>query len=143
MDPIGPPSLSEVWLGLGLFLSERGATHVAVADNRLLDDIETLHLDRGYDYPQCATGLPRWAFTTCASNAAAQYPTAPTTHTPRTALDSRIHQLLAVQLRTTPTQHRPPQPIPPRRPMRSHHHRQTTQLPKPMVLPLTAYPRKP
>ena len=26
-------------------------TLAAVADNRLLDDIETLHLDRGYDYP--------------------------------------------------------------------------------------------
>ena len=51
MDPIWPPSLSEVWLGLGLLLSERGTTLAAVADNRLLDDIETLHLDRGYDYP--------------------------------------------------------------------------------------------
>ena len=53
----------------------------------------------------------------------------------RPALDRRVHQLLAPQLRATPTQHRPKNRLPTRRPMPRHHHldhRKTHRLEKPM-----------
>ena len=53
---------------------------------------------------------------------------------PRDALDYRTHQLVAVQLRATPPQHRPPHPAPtsPTRPRHRPPHRQTHRPPQPL-----------
>lgn len=51
------------------------------------------------------------------------------------ALDRRSHQLLALELRLAPTQHRPTITPPTRRPLPRHgrtHHRPTSRLPRPM-----------
>ena len=52
-------------------------TLAAISDNRLLNDIETLHMDRGYDYPAVRDRLAAWACTMRASNAAEPTPQAP------------------------------------------------------------------
>ena len=77
-------------------------------------DIETLHLDRGYDYPQSGRtrrrGLDDFKFTTQKARGR-QASEAPDTTRP--ALGGRRHQLVAQQLRTTPSKHGPPDPAPP------------------------------
>ena len=112
----------------------------------LVADVETLHLDRGYDnatVKACAAahGIDD---VVCAKKrkpgAAASKTTAPLGL--RWAIEA--HQLVAVELRATAPQHRPPATTPPR-PVRPRHrpatHRQTHRLAKPLEPQMTAYPR--
>ena len=103
----------------------------SAARRGLLFDVETLHLDRGYDSKAGAGSLP--------SRRDHQRDMRPETtarpgqphqaaHTPRHALDRRANQLMAHQLRATPPQHRPAHPTPASATRPSHrtdHHHQT------------------
>ena len=107
----------------------------AVAAAGLLEDIGTLHLDRGYDYPVVRSRLAALGIATSTPTPRHQTARNQQAHHARASLDRRIHQLLAVQLRTTAPQHRPPKRPPPRRSMPRHHRahrRQTTHLPRPL-----------
>lgn len=116
----------------------------AVASVGLLADIETLHLDRGYDYPAGArrggSHRPHRSEHPTAGHQRAGQEAA---RAARTALDRRSHQLVVVELRPAPTQHRPPQQAPPRRAVPRHdrpHRRQTPHPPRPLESKLSAYP---
>ena len=119
---------------------------VAAAAGGLLADVETLHLDRGYDYgavKACAAnhGIDD---VVCAKRrkrgAAAAKTTVPLGL--RWAIE-RTNSWLS-NYGTTPTQHRPPAttPLRPTRPGdRLAAHRQTHRLAKPLEPQMTAYPR--
>jgi hypothetical protein len=82
----------------------------------LLVDIDTLHLDRGYDYPVVRERLARVGVHDVevqrrGTKGAGQESADPA----RAALRRRSHELVVVELRPAPTQHRPPEPAPPRR----------------------------
>ena len=110
----------------------------AVGNRGLLFDVETLHLDRGYDSKTSTSTLRNRrdhrrdlrpeATTRPSQPHQAAYP-------PRYALDRRTYQLMAHQLRATPPQHRPahPPPASATRPShRTHHHHQAHRLEKPL-----------
>ena len=116
-----------------------------LAQAGLLEEIETLHLDRGYDYPKVrAAGRSR--------PRRSQHPTplearrhrhSETADATWAALGGRRDQLVAEQLWPAPSQHRPANPtpacsaLPGRRPA---HHCQAHRLAQPMEPGLTAYP---
>ena len=111
----------------------------------LLADVETLHLDRGYDLRrrqgvrgQLRHRRRRVRQETQTGRRSHQ------DHSPAgTALGHRAHQLVAVELRAATPQHRPPATTPtrPTRPRdRVASHRQTHRLAKPLEPPMTAYP---
>ena len=119
----------------------------AIAATGLLVDIDTLHLDRGYDYPV----VREWLGGVRARRS--QHPTArhegartQAAGPARAALDRRSDQLVVVQLRPATSQHRPPTPTPTRRALLGHHdpdRRQTHRLARPLEPELNAYPRNP
>ena len=108
-----------------------------VVGRGLLADIETLHLDRGYDNRNV-----RRLVAVGRHHRSRVQPTAATRHRDhqearpaRPALADRTDQQLAVELRATPPQHRPAHPSPARstRPRdRCAPHRQTHRLAQPM-----------
>ena len=112
----------------------------------LLADVETLHLDRGYDYgavKACAAnhGIDD---VVCAKRRKPGAAASKTTVPLGLPLGHRAHQLVAVELRAATPQHRPPATTPtrPTRPRdRVAAHRQTHRLAKPLEPPMTAYPR--
>ena len=115
----------------------------------LLDEIETLHLDRGYDYPKIRAqladrGLDDLNIQRRAKPGALEpgQATAPT----RAALGGRRHQLVAEQLRPAPSQHRPANPTPTRSALPGDHpphHRQAHRLAGPLEPRFTPYPLGP
>ena len=121
-----------------------GPTVDQITERGLHHDIDTLHLDRGL------LGRPRRRHRVGGRHHRPD--AAPQTQTPRrrprrsrtgtagAALDRGAHQLVAVQLRAAPPQHRPPPPAPPSpaRPRHhAHHHRQTHRPPQPLATPMT------
>ena len=75
-----------------------------------LEEIETVHLDRGYDYPKIRTQLREVrtrATSTSSPDQAGRRHDGEQATPPRIALGGRKHQLVAVQLRPAPPQHRP------------------------------------
>ena len=119
----------------------------AVAAVGLLVDIDTLHLDRGYDYPVvrerlAVFGLDDLSIQRRGTKEPGQDPAGPA----RAALDRRGDQLVVVELRPAASQHRPPTPPPTRRALPGHHdldRRQTHRLAQPLEPELNAYPRNP
>ena len=80
----------------------------AVEATGLLHDIATLHLDRGYDYPDQSPARRRRDSTELdiQKRGTKAPPGAAPAHA-RAPMDRRGHQLVVVELRTTPPQHRP------------------------------------
>jgi transposase len=119
------------------------ATLAAVADASLLADIDTLHLDRGYDYPVvrqqlAAVGLHQLEI----QRRGTKEPGKKQPASAGAAVDRRGHQLVAVELRRNTE---PPKPASPRRPVPRHHgahRRQAHHLPRAMEPRLSAYPLK-
>ena len=104
-----------------------------VADRGLLTDIETLHLDRGYDSAVTTTRCTELGLTdvVCAKKRVKGALKAKKPLNPRDALARGTHQLLVLQLRPATPQHRPIHPPTPRpdRPRRHPHpDRQTRQM---------------
>ena len=103
-----------------------------IAAAGLLVDIDTMHLDRGYDSPAVARAprrlrTDRRQHPTTRNQSAGQQATGAA----RTALDRRGHQHVVVELRPAASQHRPAHPAPTRRPLPRHchpHHRQAHRL---------------
>ena len=96
----------------------------AIDTNGLLVDVDTIHLDRGYDFDSLRRRLierdlldvniqPRRKPGQGRRNKLVLA---------RAALDRRSRQLMAVELRATPTQHRSSNPPPTRRALPRHHH---------------------
>ena len=110
-------------------------------------DIETLHLDRGYDYPHIRGPSSTMPASTILNIQRRPEPGA-TRHEEaaapaRTALGGRGHQLVAQQLRTTAAQHRPPNPTPPRSTLPGRgpaDHCETHRLAQPLEPGFTPYP---
>jgi hypothetical protein len=111
----------------------------AVAARGLLLDVETLHLDRGYDSAlttqRChglgVTDIACARKKLCAKKKRKGEAKTKKPLSPRTALARRTHQLLVLQLRPAPPQHRPVQQATTRtgRPhRRPHPDRQTRQM---------------
>jgi hypothetical protein len=105
----------------------------AVEATGLHHDIAMLHLDRGLRLPQDPPGARRTRLHRARHPEARHQ--APTRHPapldPRAALDRRGHELVVIQLRPAPPQHRPPHPTPPRRPL-PRHRRPTHRPPQPL-----------
>ena len=126
-----------------------GPTLDDVARAGLLQEIETLHLDRGYDYPKIRVQLAgrglddlniqRRTKIGAASRAEAAAAVG-------TALGRRGHQLVVLELRATPSQHRPTKP-PPTRPALSRRgpagDGQAHRLAQPLEPRFTPYPLGP
>jgi transposase len=109
----------------------------AAARRGLLADVETLHLDRGYDIPRIVDECARHGLgdVVCGKRRAKGQGGQPKQSPPRPALADRTNEQLAHELRAAPPKHRPQTPSPPRpdRPRRHHpHHRQTHRLAKPV-----------
>jgi hypothetical protein len=125
-----------------------GPTLHGAGARSLLTDIETLHLDRGYDNGPvrqlCAeAGIDDLV---CAAKRRAGEANGVAKDVPlglRWPIEQ--HQLVAVQLRTTSSQHRP-SATPPTGSTRTRHrltaHSQTHRLARPMEPTLTRYPLK-
>ena len=117
----------------------------AVDGTRLLGEIDTLHLDRGYDNPNDPPpAAPTSGSTTHVIQATAG-------GTGQAARDVPLgmrwpveaHQQLAVELRSAPPQHRPlhpPTPRPARPRHHPHHHGQAHQVGRPLEPDVTTYP---
>jgi hypothetical protein len=91
----------------------------------------------------CASASPHSAWTTWTSSPRHQGARHEAAGATRPALDRRGHQLLVVELRPTPTQHRPPTPAPPCSALPGHHRahrRQAPCLPRPMERRMSTYP---
>ena len=103
------------------------------AAGALLADVETLHLDRGYDYGAVkATAANHGIDDVVCAKRRKRGAAASQDHSPAgVALGYRAHQLVAVELRAATAQHRPPATTP-TRPTRPGHsvasHRQTHRL---------------
>ena len=75
----------------------------------LLADVETLHLDRGYDYGAVTACAANHGIDDVVSAKRRKQPEPPRPTVPLgSALGHRAHQLLAVELRAAAPQHRPP-----------------------------------
>ena len=127
-----------------------GPTLEDVACFGLLEDIETLHLDRGYDYPKVRSRARRARTRRCLHPASqgdgCHQSTAQDTATSGPALDRGKRQFLAVELRSAASQHRPPFAASPRTALprrRSHHRGEADRLEEPLESRLTAYPLGP
>ena len=127
-----------------------GPTLEDVACFGLLEDIETLHLDRGYDYPKVRRELVGLGLDdVCIQRRKATGVTSPLPKTPlrlgqRWIVESA--NFLAVELRSAASQHRPPFVASPRTALprrRSHHRGEADRLEEPLESRLTAYPLGP
>ncbi len=109
-------------------------------------DIETLHLDRGYQGEPVRRTCLDYGIDDIARAQAAprQSPQRTKARPAGHALGHRTDQLLAVELRTTTPQHRPQHQSTPRTNRTRHrldHHHQTLQMGRPMEPQLTTNPR--
>ncbi len=124
-----------------------GPTLDDVARIGLLDDIETLHLDRGYDYAKIGAQLAGLGLDDLNIQRRNKRGDTPTKQPLRlAALGRRRHQLVAVELRATTAQYRPANPAPPRATLprrRLAHHRETHRLARPLDARVTPYPLRP
>ncbi len=114
-----------------------GPTLDDVAQSGALEEIETLHLDRGYDYPAIRAQLAGLGLNDLNIQRRSQPGETSSVPGPtaRTALGRRGHQFVAEQLRSAPSQHRPPYPTPSRTalPRRgSAHHGEAHRLVQPL-----------
>ena len=119
----------------------------AIAAVGLLAEVDTLHLDRGYDYPIVRARLAAHGLTDL--NIQQRATKQPGTKQPlRLGLRWIVEATnqLVVELRPTPPQHRPPHRTSQRRTLPRHHrahHRQTHRSPRPLEPQLTSYPLSP
>ena len=118
-----------------------------IAAGGLLVDIDTLHLDRGYDYGAVRQRLAGYGLTDVnIQRRGTKEPGKQAARAARAALDRRGDQHMVVELRAAAPQHRPAQPPPPRRLVPRHrhpHHRQAHHLARPLgveVAPIRSGP---
>jgi hypothetical protein len=115
----------------------------AVASVGLLAEIDTMYLDRGYEYPKVRAQLaalgPEGLDIQRRGQPGGEQARPPLT---RASLAGRRNELVAVELRTAPAQHRPARHAPPRPTLPRHrraHRGQTHRL----AQPWEPYPRNP